>query len=307
MDIECIKQQLECVTPRFPRGAVRGAIEQQEAITPWLLEQLAACADDPQAMNKGPTPMSHIYAMYLLAQFREAAAYPLLSRLFSIPGEISLDITGDVVTEDLCRILASVWAGDIEPIKRLIETPSINEYVRSAALRTLPILVCEGQLGRDEAIDYSTTLFRGKLEREYQLLWTSLVLVAYGIYPEKLIEDIEKAYEDDLIDTWFIGLDDVRQHLARGKDAVSEETRRLEKGLIDDTVAEMEWWACFELDNEERRARQLPTGGKVQTALPGIDAPQAIQQVPSAKTVKVGRNDPCPCGSGKKYKKCCQS
>jgi preprotein translocase subunit SecA len=23
------------------------------------------------------------------------------------------------------------------------------------------------------------------------------------------------------------------------------------------------------------------------------------------KTPKIGRNDPCPCGSGKKYKKCC--
>ncbi|MDD5604257.1 MAG: SEC-C metal-binding domain-containing protein, partial [Eubacteriales bacterium] len=23
------------------------------------------------------------------------------------------------------------------------------------------------------------------------------------------------------------------------------------------------------------------------------------------KNAKVGRNDPCPCGSGKKYKKCC--
>jgi uncharacterized protein YecA (UPF0149 family) len=23
------------------------------------------------------------------------------------------------------------------------------------------------------------------------------------------------------------------------------------------------------------------------------------------QSVKVGRNDPCPCGSGKKYKKCC--
>ena len=23
------------------------------------------------------------------------------------------------------------------------------------------------------------------------------------------------------------------------------------------------------------------------------------------KQKKVGRNDPCPCGSGKKYKKCC--
>ncbi|NDP19930.1 MAG: hypothetical protein GZ091_02440 [Paludibacter sp.] len=22
---------------------------------------------------------------------------------------------------------------------------------------------------------------------------------------------------------------------------------------------------------------------------------------------KIGRNDPCPCGSGKKYKKCCEN
>lgn len=26
---------------------------------------------------------------------------------------------------------------------------------------------------------------------------------------------------------------------------------------------------------------------------------------PVAAKVKVGRNEPCPCGSGKKYKKCC--
>ena len=25
------------------------------------------------------------------------------------------------------------------------------------------------------------------------------------------------------------------------------------------------------------------------------------------RTGKVGRNDPCPCGSGKKYKRCCES
>jgi uncharacterized protein YecA (UPF0149 family) len=32
------------------------------------------------------------------------------------------------------------------------------------------------------------------------------------------------------------------------------------------------------------------------------DEPPAEQLV---KAAKVGRNDPCPCGSGKKYKKCC--
>ena len=28
-------------------------------------------------------------------------------------------------------------------------------------------------------------------------------------------------------------------------------------------------------------------------------------EVVSVKTVNIGRNDPCTCGSGKKYKKCC--
>jgi preprotein translocase subunit SecA len=26
---------------------------------------------------------------------------------------------------------------------------------------------------------------------------------------------------------------------------------------------------------------------------------------PQVKRAKIGRNDPCPCGSGKKYKNCC--
>ena len=27
--------------------------------------------------------------------------------------------------------------------------------------------------------------------------------------------------------------------------------------------------------------------------------------VPTKSSPKIGRNDPCPCGSGQKYKKCC--
>ncbi|MHC4639425.1 MAG: SEC-C metal-binding domain-containing protein [Planctomycetota bacterium] len=36
-------------------------------------------------------------------------------------------------------------------------------------------------------------------------------------------------------------------------------------------------------------------------------APQGEQKVKQIvhEQPKVGRNDPCPCGSGKKYKKCC--
>jgi len=35
-------------------------------------------------------------------------------------------------------------------------------------------------------------------------------------------------------------------------------------------------------------------------------APKPVAVAPSVvRSVKVGRNDPCPCGSGKKHKKCC--
>jgi preprotein translocase subunit SecA len=36
----------------------------------------------------------------------------------------------------------------------------------------------------------------------------------------------------------------------------------------------------------------------------GGDGSSSTEKQPVVKGPKVGRNDPCPCGSGKKYKKC---
>jgi hypothetical protein len=65
-----------------------------------------------QEVGDQPHYLAHIYAMFLLAQFRQERAYPLIVNFFSIPGEITLDATGDVVTEDLNRILA--WLRYVE-------------------------------------------------------------------------------------------------------------------------------------------------------------------------------------------------
>ena len=49
-------------------------------------------------------------------------------------------------------------------------------------------------------------------------------------------------------------------------------------------------------DGRRRREREMTPGRSLRpAAAPAVAAPRA----------KVGRNDPCPCGSGKKYKKCC--
>jgi len=49
---------------------------------------------------------------------------------------------------------------------------------------------------------------------------------------------------------------------------------------------------------QRRKRRELE-----QARMAGAGEMQAVQQV--VRGEKVGRNDPCPCGSGKKYKKCC--
>lgn len=54
-------------------------------------------------------------------------------------------------------------------------------------------------------------------------------------------------------------------------------------------------------DEKQEREKRFKAG------LPGEDEPKLPPPVEPIKgeNKEIGRNDPCPCGSGKKYKKCC--
>jgi preprotein translocase subunit SecA len=60
-------------------------------------------------------------------------------------------------------------------------------------------------------------------------------------------------------------------------------------------------------ENVQRTAAELSAGAPPEAAGVasggGEEGPVAVKQIVNAEP-KVGRNDPCPCGSGKKYKKC---
>jgi hypothetical protein len=101
----------------FARAAVTEALARRDEIVPELLRILEAVADDPQRYAKEPDHMALTYAMFLLAQFRETRACPLLVRIFSAPGETAFDLVGETVTEDLCSILASVSGGDLNGMR----------------------------------------------------------------------------------------------------------------------------------------------------------------------------------------------
>jgi hypothetical protein len=154
-------------------------------------------------------------------------------------------------------------------------------------------LVAAGQKSREEILSYFAGLFRGKLAREWSHVWDVLVSCSSDLCPAELIEDIERAYQEGLVDPSYIRLEHVQHDLTTGKDqALARLASDPPRRLVDDTVAEMGWWACFQ--------------DKKSGAVSGTSqASVAASLKPAAAKPKTGRNEPCPCGSGKKFKKCC--
>lgn len=116
--------------------------------------------------------------MFLLAQFREKRAYPLIVNLFSHLGDTSDNIAGDFVCEDLHRVLASVCHGDTTLIKQLIENRDADEYVRGAGLRALLVLVVNGKKTREETwITTKVSLGKTRKRAFNGLEWSHIMLL----------------------------------------------------------------------------------------------------------------------------------
>jgi hypothetical protein len=247
MELTEIIAELENYTGTFPRLALESAIAEQEAITPLLLATVTEWKSKLEELLERPNYFLHLYAMYLLAQFRESQAYLPIVEFFSVPGDISMDVTGDLATEDLSRILASVCDGNIEPIQQLIENRQANEYVRSSALSSLIILVIQGTLDREVVIKYFEELFSTRLEQEYSFIWTKLVTESAALAPLQLKQQIERAFDADLVESFFFNRKDVDYYINLGQEASLNELRdRDHYTLIQDTISEMEWWSCFQ-------------------------------------------------------------
>ena len=133
MEISHILEDLVYDNGVLPREAIEAAIVKHNQITPYLLKILEEAIDHVSDIVDDDCYQGHLYAMYLLAQFRETRALPLIIKLFSFEQDIPHAIAGDVLTEDLSRILASV-CDDVSLIQELIETPRVNPYVQAAAI-----------------------------------------------------------------------------------------------------------------------------------------------------------------------------
>jgi len=104
-DLPSYLRDLRTMERPFPKASMETAIERREEATPYLLESLERAAEALEAGNAEEVDELPIYALFLLAQFRDTRAFDLIRRLARHP-DVD-DLLGDVTTDGLDRMLAS--------------------------------------------------------------------------------------------------------------------------------------------------------------------------------------------------------
>lgn len=278
--------QLSAIRETQPVAALATANQHRDVLTGEFLKALEEGVADP-THDFAKHGMLFNYAAYFLAKWREARAYPLFLRWFSLPGDEALELGGDTVGLHGSRFLASVCGTDVEPIKLLVQNREAHSLCRGQALRALCVLTTWGDRTREEVEAYLLFLAREGLEREKNLLWHDLADASVQLEFLSVFPELKRALQDELIEPSFMkaaDLDEV-ERLPRGT-LVKQFAER--HPPITDVAGETRWWAGFQRNAQGN------------AAAPGIVSAGQQYVAPA----KVGRNDPCPCGSGKKFKKC---
>jgi hypothetical protein len=262
---------------------------------PLFLDEIETyLALEPVARAK-PTPLFFIF--HLLGEWREKAAYRALARLLRLPRRDVDAIFGDGITTTSHRVMAAVFDGDPEPLYDIILDPDTGEFIRAGMCEALAMVTVRGELDRAATGRFLSDAFvemRPQAECYVWVGWQSAIAML-GLSDLNLL--VKKAFERGFIDSHVLGFEHFEQDLRRGIEHPCEPRRPDDRDdtLFGDTVEELSGWYCFTeqyREDQERWHRRA-------------EADLARSQRVENPFKGVGRNDPCPCGSGKKFKKCC--
>lgn len=328
IDLNQLLVDLDQAENRLPVEAIQAARQHRDEIIPLLIEAIRTATARARV---GDVPQGHVqfFALFLLAEFRAKQAVPAILEAVSLPGELPFDLFGDAVHEVLSRSLAVLADDRLDAINELIGNRALNVYVRWTTADAYKILLREGRLTRDEAVGCLHDQLRTAIAAKDDDIAGPLVCCLADLAAGEALGDIEEAYRLNLVDESITELSDVRESIARGDAELRRTLEHCFPAGITDTIAELSGWASYQshdepvgedsFDDDESAAGEdfddydetmdqaiervlhvgtLPEDRSGQSV---FDRPQPIHR----DADRIGRNDPCPCGSGKKYKKCC--
>lgn len=290
-----IAEELAHIDGRFPLAAVLEARDYWSELRSNFLHELSRAIAKPEQAVSEENALP-IYAMYLAAEKRDAAFAPVLLDLLKLQPDDIDELFGETtLTEGVGRCLGAVWQGDETPIWDIARDENRGGSIRLTAIDALVVRLMEGdtdpgpvtagifaiasrEAGRLIARQETKGKSRWHFGQEESFSFFNLLL--------PLLAELGATAHWPQFEIWnSAGLvDPLVESMAGLRETMfaSPETRRahmFKPFYVRDTVDEMSWWACFnEPEPPEPYLREEP---------------------------KIGRNDPCPCGSGRKFKKCC--
>ncbi len=254
-----ILEDLAILDGEYKRESVDAAIEHRDEIIPLLIETLEEVFSAPQEYANNPDYILQTYAVMLLGHFKETKAHSPIIKLLELPEDTADKLLGELIHENIPTILFRTSGGSFDEIKSLVLNKSAWVYSRMSALRSMVIAVLDGALDRDETLEFFSSLYLNKKDDFPEEFWTSFVRCVYDLYPLELMDTVKALYAEDLIELFFVRLEDLESALEQDKETFLEE-RRIDKQRhsLDDVHKAMSWWACFNQKRDNPRISQTP-------------------------------------------------
>ena len=295
MDIQEILEKLS-KDEGLPVEAIRAADADRAAVLPAFLQAVEDYVAGEEAARAKPWAIFFIF--HLLGSWREKSAYRPLARLLTLAGDELDDVLGGAITETTHRVMAAIFDGDPQPLYDVVLNENADEFARSRMLEALGMVALRGKLAREELTQFLRVCFTKFQAEPGCFVWNGWQSAIAFLRLEEMRPQVQQAFDEEWIHPSLMEyrhfLEDLRIAVERPDTPFQHPD---EYTLFGDVVDEMSTWYCF----SERYLESKKRSDKGDTELR-----RTLYQGQAVNPFKnVGRNDRCPCGSGKKFKKCC--
>ena len=244
-----------------------------------------------------------IHAVFLLGELEATESLQTIFWVLSQSEKYNDIFFGDLLTEELWDPFYKMAHNKLDECKAFIFKPGITTESRCVVFHVLAQIALNQAHRRDEVIEWYNDVIQffvqSKPEDNVIDNTASALMVNYliNIKGLELLPEIKKLYESEYIDDFDCGtFDEVSTEMLDGTPLAPPFKLYSITERYRDLGTTWESYPDEDADNyDDNKATELE---KLATEWGKVVA--AEEQKP-----KVGRNDPCPCGSGKKYKKCC--
>jgi len=230
-----------------------------------------------------------------------------LLRLLRRPQDEVEYLLGDANPGHLPRIAAGMFNGDTEALFEAITDQRLDEFARDSLLGAATFLTWEGRIDRERMIAFLRRFDAERLAPDGDVTWYGWLQAVALLGLRELEAAVMAAWDRGSIPPKVLERNEFIENLKRAERAPDDIQRFKEGhlGYIDDVVVALEDWILGDhfVDDDDVPDMDVlddlgtPTDERLPLNLPGQPVVNPWRHV--------GRNDPCPCGSGKKAKRCC--